>query len=110
FMQRRADAPDHAADILAVRGARVHDVTAGKGADNARHPDFAGSRVNSDLDEFGAERVGDIVLALCADHSDVAVLHGLGAVIWRTGGYPFDIFLDHAGTQPIEHRCELLAP
>src|SRR5262249_14239436 len=54
-VQRRTNAPDRASHELTASGAGIDDVTAGKGADNARHADFAGAGMDPDLDKLGAE-------------------------------------------------------
>jgi hypothetical protein len=53
FVQCRADALDHAAYILAARRARVQDAGSGESADDTRHANFAGERVDAHLHELG---------------------------------------------------------
>src|SRR5262249_44490993 len=54
-------------------------------------------------DELGAEGIGDVLLALGANHAGVAIVEGLDRVGGAARRYPFDIFLDHAGAEPIEY-------
>ena len=64
LLQRHADAPDHAADLLAVRRLRVDDLAAGRDLDGARDADGAQVRVHLHFDELRAVRQRRVLLAL----------------------------------------------
>src|SRR6185295_3979624 len=57
LMQRRADAPDHAADQLRPRGLGIVDPAGVEHAQHAAQPDLACGRVDAELDEVRAVAV-----------------------------------------------------
>jgi hypothetical protein len=64
LLQGHADAPDDAADLLAVRRLRVDDLAAGRHLDGARDADVPRSGVDLHLDELRAVRQRRVLLAL----------------------------------------------
>ena len=72
-------------------------------AEQARHPDFMGPAIDADLDEFGAERIGDSVLEVgTADHAHLPLVHGAKRIQRRAIRLPLAIFLDHADAERVE--------
>src|ERR1700722_19577136 len=57
-----ADAPDHAAHVLAMRGARVENSARCEGSDHSGDADFACPRMNAYFDELRAECELDTIL------------------------------------------------
>ena len=60
LLQGHADSPDDAAEFLAVRSFRVHDLAAGRNLNDARDVDIPNVRVNFDFHELRAVRSGRI--------------------------------------------------
>lgn len=97
LQQRRGHAPDQAAHQLAARGARIHDPACSERADQPGTTDLVREAVDADLDELGAEGVGDLVFHLmAADEPGLPGMHGLERVQRCALRLPFAIFLDHA--------------
>jgi len=64
LLERHADAPDAAADFLAVRGLRVDDLAGGGDLDRARDTNGTQVRVHLHLDELRAVSQRRVLLAL----------------------------------------------
>ena len=63
FVQRHADAPDHASDKLAARGFGVQDLAGSKASDHSGHFELPEIRVHPHLCKLRAERIHGIALA-----------------------------------------------
>jgi hypothetical protein len=66
LVQGEPDAPDHAADKLAARGARVDDAAGPERADHAGDAHLAERRVDANLGELRSEDVHRILLLFTA--------------------------------------------
>src|SRR5712671_2836471 len=78
-------------------------MSGGKGTDYSRRANFVGPLVDPDLDEFGAEGIGDLVFHLvAANHPYLAIVHGAERIGRRAFRLPLAIFLNRADAERIE--------
>jgi hypothetical protein len=97
FMQGTGYAPDHSTHELAACRARIHDAPGSKCADDARDANFAGARVDADLDKFCTEGELDLVALVPTDHRRLALVELRHRRFRRARRHEFGIFLDRAG-------------
>src|SRR6266542_1263145 len=102
LVQRGADAPDHAAHVLAACGAGIHDAAGGERTDNSRHTDFPGKRMDAHLDELRTERVHELFAGGAPGHGDLTGVELLDRVRFAALRNEFRIFLDGSHAEASE--------